>query len=389
MVNTDIVIVGGGMVGLALAGLLKQTQHRVMVINRGDCQRALPNIVEPRVSALNVVSQQLLTVIGAWQALDHTRLCPYTDMNVWEQDSFARIAFSHRDTQHTHLGTIVENQNIANSLYSQVSQQSNVTLKENTEIRTVDYGEDAAILALSDDSFVSAKLVVGADGAESWVRKSAKLPMTFWHYDQHAIVATIKTQVGHDQTARQAFTPSGPLAFLPLNDPTQCSIVWSQDTEQAQHLMALDDDAFCKALAVALDMQLGPCELLNQRVCIPLQMRYVRQWVDHRVVVIGDAAHTIHPLAGQGVNLGFVDALRLAEALSDIAPDALGQVSSLRSFERERKSAAVKMVATMEGFKQLFSGNDPVKKLIRGLGMRSFDQLGPVKRTLIEQAMGG
>ena len=183
--------------------------------------------------------------------------------------------------------------------------------------------------------------------------------------------------------------PSGPLAFLPLNDERQCSIVWSQETEEAKRLMALSAEAFERELAIAIDMQLGPCKLLTERVAVPLTMRYARQWVSNRAVIIGDAAHTIHPLAGQGVNLGFQDAIRLADALGDIPLAEIGQRSTLRAFERERKAQTTKMIATMEGFKQLFSGAHPLKKLLRGAGMQLFNRASTVKRALIAQAMQG
>lgn len=388
MHNVDIAVVGGGMVGLALAALLRDSELSVAVINRSRNARELESITEPRVSALNLASQQMLVAVGAWPLIAHQRACEYTHMHVWEKDSFANIHFANEDIQHSHLGTIVENQNIVNALHHVVSQQKNVSVFENTEIERLSISEEAAVISFNCGDLLTAKLVVGADGAESLVRKQAQLPMTFWSYDQAAIVATVETTETHGDTARQAFTPTGPLAFLPLADKSQCSIVWSQDTEQADRLMALDDEDFCEALSVAINTALGPCKLLTSRVKIPLTMRYVRQWLAPRAVVIGDAAHTIHPLAGQGVNLGFQDSIALAKALSAIEREALGQVKGLRSFERERKSEAAKMIATMEAFKQLFAGDDPIKKLIRGVGMQCFDSLTPIKRTLIQQAMG-
>ena len=388
MHNVDIVIVGGGMVGLSLAALLRDSSLSIAVINRGSNARELTGITEPRVSALNLASQQMLNSVGAWSILDSLRVCDYTHMHVWEKDSFANIHFSKDDIQHSHLGTIVENQNIANALHQVVSDQKNVTLFENEAIERLSMSDDTAVVSLKNGAIITTKLIVGADGAESLVRKSAQLPMTFWSYDQSAIVATISTAEPHSNVARQAFMPTGPLAFLPLADPYQCSIVWSQDTEHADALMALDDEHFCNALSVAINTVLGPCQLLTSRMKIPLTMRYVRQWVTPRAVVIGDAAHTIHPLAGQGVNLGFQDSIALATALGSMERQAIGQVGSLRAFERERKSEAAKMIATMEGFKQLFAGNDPLKKLIRGVGMHCFDTLTPIKRNLIQQAMG-
>ncbi|MGB2427111.1 MAG: FAD-dependent monooxygenase [Alteromonas sp.] len=388
MLKVDITIVGGGMVGLALAAQLKSSGLSIAVVNNRPITRELPDVAESRVSAINVASQAMLERVGAWQQLQSERFCQYTGMQVWEQDSFAKISFATDQTGQACLGTIVENQNIVNALYQVVSQQANIKLLENCHIERIHYTDDEAILTYNNGELLATRLLVGADGAESQVRKSKQMPLTFWAYDQQAIVATVNTEKAHDNIARQAFTPFGPLAFLPLNDPHQCSIVWSQDTERASELMALDEQRFTQQLAVAIDMQLGPCQLANRRVSIPLTMRYAREWLNGSVVLVGDAAHTIHPLAGQGVNLGFQDTIVLAEMLNNTSPDKLAERKVLRAYERSRKADAAKMIATMEGFKQLFAGRDPVKKLIRGIGMRAVNDLPMVKQRLIEQAMG-
>lgn len=388
MLKVDITIVGGGMVGLALAAQLKSSGLSIAVVNNRPITRELPDVAESRVSAINVASQAMLERVGAWQQLQSERFCQYTGMQVWEQDSFAKISFATDQTGQACLGTIVENQNIVNALYQVVSQHANIKLLENCHIERIHYTDDEAILTYNNGELLATRLLVGADGAESQVRKSKQMPLTFWAYDQQAIVATVNTEKAHDNIARQAFTPFGPLAFLPLNDPHQCSIVWSQDTERASELMALDEQRFTQQLAVAIDMQLGPCQLANRRVSIPLTMRYAREWLNGSVVLVGDAAHTIHPLAGQGVNLGFQDTIVLAEMLNNTSPDKLAERKVLRAYERSRKADAAKMIATMEGFKQLFAGRDPVKKLIRGIGMRAVNDLPMVKQRLIEQAMG-
>ncbi len=376
------------MVGLALAAQLADSDLQVVVLSQGRVHRELPEVTDCRVSALNVTSQRLLQRVNAWSKVQSERVCEYTNMQVWEKDSFARIDFSAADTEHAALGCIVENQNIVNALYAVVKGQPNTTIIEDFQLNKIESNDSSALLLAADQKLVSARLVVGADGANSTVRRLMQTPMTFWQYDQSAIVATVKTQQPHQQTARQAFTATGPLAFLPLSAIDQCSIVWSQDTQYAEDLMGLPEHKFCQRLATHLDMQLGQCELLNSRHCIPLTMRYVRQWVSNRAVLIGDAAHTIHPLAGQGVNLGFQDSIALAEAIVNIPIEDLGAIAPLRAFERDRKAAAVKMIATMEGFKRGFSGSQPVIKLIRGLGMAGANELAPAKRFLMQQALG-
>jgi 2-octaprenylphenol hydroxylase len=386
--NVDIAIIGGGMVGLSLAAQLAESHFEIALVNQGDISRDLNAVPEARVSALNIASESLLKVCGAWSTLQSQRFAPYTHMQVWDKDSFGQIDFSFEDTNIAHLGHIIENQNIVNALYNSTKLQSNLMMLANTGITQLELGQQAAIIHLNNGELLSARLVIGADGANSLVRKVANLPHTFWSYDQSAIVATVKTEQQHSNTARQVFTPFGPLAFLPLADPHYCSIVWSQQTAQATRLMSLTEVDFNRELSATLDMRLGLCELASQRHCIALTMRYARQWLGQRCVVIGDAAHTIHPLAGQGANLGFQDAQSLANALMPQSPDTLGDMQLLRGFERERKAEAAKMVATMEGFKQLFDGAHPLKKLARASGLAIFNRIPPIKHKLIQHAMG-
>lgn len=376
------------MVGLALAAQLADSAFSIAIINHTDIHHYLGEQPEPRVSAINIASENMLKDCGAWSELQHQRFKPYTHMQVWEKDSFGKIDFSFEDTAFIHLGHIIENQNVVNALYQTVKSQANLSILNNTSIERLELGEQMALMHLSSGELLSARLVVGADGANSLVRRVAKLPHTFWSYDQSAIVATIKTEAPHECAARQVFTPYGPLAFLPLADQNYCSIVWSQHTDKANELINLSESDFCQQLSATLDMRLGLCELVGKRHCIELTMRYARQWLGQRCTLLGDAAHTIHPLAGQGVNLGFQDAQALANNLKLLKAEQLGEMQLLRGFERERKAEAAKMVATMEGFKQLFDGADPLKKLIRGAGLSVFNQIAPVKQKLIQQAMG-
>lgn len=388
MQTVDVAIIGGGMVGLATAALLSKAGLNVCVVNNGTIQKSLSAVADPRVSALNVQSQAMLEAIGAWSTVDVDRICAYQHMDVWEQDSFARIDFSASHTGRDELGYIVENQNVINGLALLVKTDANIQLYENATFMKMDINDSMTLVHLSTGDVICAQLVIGADGPQSPVRRACKFPLTHWSYDQSAIVATVETQSPHDETARQVFTAFGPLAFLPLHDPHHCSIVWSQDTDKAKELMAMDETTFNRSLSATFDMRLGHCKILTKRVCIPLTMRYAKQWVSDRCVIIGDAAHTIHPLAGQGVNLGFQDAIALSETLSVMDNSDIGNKGALRTFERERKAAAAKMIATMEGFKQLFAGSHPLKKFVRGTGMALVNRATPIKQQLIAQAMG-
>ncbi|MFS1703610.1 FAD-dependent monooxygenase [Alteromonas sp. AMM-1] len=390
MYQADIAIVGAGMVGLALARALKDVPVSIVLIDTSSIQKPLSDDPELRVSAINAANQQALSDLGAWQALPEARLSPYTSMQVWDQDSFGHIAFSCEELGAQSLGHIVENQALVNALYGKVIGQSNVTTLPSVQITKVLAGKSETMLMLNNDEVVSCRLVVGADGANSAIRQHANFPLTFRDYGHTAIVATIRTALPHAQVARQVFTPSGPLALLPLRDPHLCSIVWSQTSDTAQALLAQQNSEFAKGLQVAMNGEVGKIEVHSARIHFPLTMRYARQWLSDGLVIIGDAAHTIHPLAGQGANLGLQDAFALAERIGQLVNNEqpFYQARFLRPFERARKAEAVKMIAAMEGFKQLFGGDNPVKKLIRGVGMSTANALPGLKQKFITQAMG-
>ncbi|WP_158967515.1 FAD-dependent oxidoreductase [Paraglaciecola sp. L3A3] len=390
MQSVDIVIVGGGVVGLTQALALQESGLSVAVVESHVSENMPSGEPQLRVSALTVATQTVLQNIGAWQHLDPSRMSRYLDMYVWDQDSFANIDFKSAKVESNELGYILENQSIRHALWLQAEQSSFIQLLAPKKIENLVFGQQECFITLNDGSHLTARLVIGADGANSLVKKQANLVETFWDYEQHAIVATIKTELPHQNIARQVFTASGPLAFLPLWDGHYCSIVWSQDEPISAELMALDKAEFEKALTVAFDGQLGLCELVSEKQAYPLKMRYSRQWLDDRVVIVGDAAHTLHPLAGQGANLGILDAAALAEQINKLVSQDkdFGLAKNLRPFERWRKTEAVKMIAAMEGFKRLFAGEKPVKKLFRDIGLAAVNQIPMVKQSIIKQAMG-
>ncbi|MCY7295455.1 FAD-dependent monooxygenase [Alteromonas sp. a30] len=395
MQTFDIAIIGGGMIGLTLAVGLSGQGFNIAVLDTSEPDPKWFNTDESvapaaRVSAISLASEQIFRHCQVWEQIAEKRVCSYQNMDVKEQDSFAHIHFSHEQVHQPALGHIVENERIRAALWDKAKACDDITLIAPAQINKVHMQGSTNIIQLENDSLISARLLVGADGGRSKIRQQAGFPVTFWDYGQHAIVATVKTQEAHNETARQVFTQSGPLAFLPMWKPNLCSIVWSQEVEQADALMAMSDDAFSKVLASTFDMQLGTCELITPRQRFPLRMQYARQWVSEGVVVIGDAAHTIHPLAGQGANLGLLDAAALAETLIELKQQEkdIGAWANLRAFERWRKSEASHMIASMEAFKQLFSGNNPLKKLVRGVGMSVSNALPGFKQNVILRAMG-
>lgn len=389
MDTVDIAIAGGGMVGLSLAAALHDSGISVAVISDQPFYREMPSEPALRVSAINGANYSTLSDLGVWQRMPQERVSAYHTMSVWDKDSFGKIHFSKEDLPAPQLGHIIENQLLTNALADTVAQQSHVKLIE-TRIQKVLSGQRETMLMLENDQVLACRLLVGADGANSFVRRQAQFPLTFKDYGHTAIVATVRTSEPHEQCARQVFTPDGPLALLPLSEPDLVSIVWSQTNEVASSLTGLSDEAFNHALSATSDGVLGVLTVESERHSFPLTMRYARQWAKNGMVIIGDAAHTIHPLAGQGANLGMRDAFALAETLKTCVQDDkdFASLEKLRAFERARKADAMAVVAAMDGFKTLFAGNHPLKKFVRGAGLVMTDAIPAIKRQWLAQAMG-
>ncbi|PSV42278.1 FAD-dependent 2-octaprenylphenol hydroxylase [Photobacterium indicum] len=390
MQSVDVAIIGGGMVGLTLAAALAETELRVAVIEGQLPDPELALLPDVRVSALSRASERILRRVGAWQGIESRRFSPYNRMEVWEQDSFAKIQFDAERLSQPDLGHIVENRVIQLALLDRIKQLNNVTLMAPERCQNIAFGESEAWLTMESGKSLTAKLVVGADGANSWVRRQLDIPLTHWDYGHSAIVANIRCAEAHDKTARQVFRPQGPLAFLPLAESDLCSIVWSVAPEEAEQLCGLSDSEFNKSLTAAFDNRLGLCKVEGVRQAFPLKMRYARDFVRERVALVGDAAHTIHPLAGQGVNLGLLDAASLAQELKVLwqKEQDIGQKSNLRHYERWRKAEAAKMITTMQGFRDLFDGSHPAKKLVRDLGMLFADKAPGIKDEFMRRALG-
>ncbi|MCW8107109.1 FAD-dependent monooxygenase [Alteromonas ponticola] len=387
MQKVDIAIVGGGIVGLSLACALTQGDVSVALINDGAVTQPLPEQMGLRVSAVNQSHIDTLNTLGAWQHVDASRRGDFTHMHVWDKDSFGQISFDCTDTARPALGTIIENQVLINGLASYLATHSKIH-RVNAKINKILSGQQESMLMLDNDEVIACKLLVGADGANSFVRKHCQFPITFHDYGQLALVANVRTAQPHGATARQVFTPTGPLALLPTYHEQVCSVVWSQDTHVAEQLLQLDKSDFANQLTAASDSVLGVLQVESDIAHFPLTMQCARTWAMDGAVIIGDAAHTIHPLAGQGANLGMEDAFSLAKTIFQLQLKGkdYSRLRYLRPFERERKTQATKMIAAMSGFQTLFSGNDPVKKLLRGTGLVMTDKLSLFKQQWMTEA---
>lgn len=391
MQSFDVVIAGGGMVGLAVACGLQGSGLRIAVLEKAaEPQFSANDAPSIRVSAINAASERLLQKLDVWSDILSRRASAYHGMEVWESDSFGAISFDDRQQGLTHLGHIIENPVIHSALWQRASRCSDVTLIGAADLQQVAFGDNEAFVSLQDGTMLTARLLVAADGANSWLRDKAKIPLTFWDYEHHALVANIRTERPHDAIARQVFHGDGILAFLPLQDAHLSSIVWSLPPQEASRLATMPAALFNQQLAVAFDMRLGLCELESERKTFPLTARYARSFAAHRLALVGDAAHTIHPLAGQGVNLGFMDAAELIGEIRRLHQQGkdIGEHLYLRRYERSRKQSAAMMLASMQGFRELFAGVHPAKKFLRDVGLKLADTLPGVKPAMLKQAMG-
>lgn len=400
VITAEVMIVGAGIVGSALACALAQAGISVAIVEAQSLCSDWPSSkdtidgYDARVSALTAGSQRFLQDLEVWGDIESQRLSPYRQMQVWDADGTGSIGFDCEDINQPLLGHIVENRITATALLRKAEHSDQVRIITAARLADLESLSSGYRLELEDGRVLQTALLIAADGANSRVRQLAGFATREWDYGHHAIVTTVQTSKSHQQTAWQRFMPEGPLAFLPLSsaDGSQhfCSIVWSALPAYAENLMACDDGEFAAQLGAAFEYRLGSIEAINRRFSFPLRQRHAEDYIQPGLVLVGDAAHSIHPLAGQGVNLGLMDAQVLAEELVRARQRELpiGDLSVLQRYQRRRKAANLTMMATMEGFKRLFEQPALPVRWLRNTGMRWLDRAAPLKHKVMKQAMG-
>jgi 2-octaprenylphenol hydroxylase len=386
--NYDIAIIGGGMVGATLACALGGSKLRVAVVEPVAAPRQFPaGDFDIRVSAITRATQNVFAAVGAWQGMVARRVQPYEAMHVWDACGNGAIHFDCTELGEPDLGHIVENRVILAALLDRLGSFDNIDFLCPANATGLQLGADAAQLSLADGRTIEAKLLVGTDGTTSWVREQAGIDSTGWAYDQSALVATVKTSQHHRNAAWQRFLPSGPLAFLPLSDGYS-SIVWSTGHEQAEVLRTLPANEFLDQLQQAFGDALGGMESVGPRGVFPLRLQHADQYVRPRLALAGNAAHALHPLAGQGLNIGILDVAALAEVLLSAGRRDIGSLALLRRYERWRKGDNIAMVGAMDVFKRLFSNDKMPLVRLRNAGLSLADRLHPVKNFFMRHGMG-
>ncbi len=384
----DIVIVGGGMVGSAVACALGGSQLKVAVV-----ERALPepfSADQPhdlRVSALSIASQKILQTVGAWEGVENRRLCPFKRMRVWE--TAGDTEFNSDDIDQEELGFIVENRVTQLALLERLQQFDNVDLIAPATIKTIDYRTPLSRIVLENGEEITARVLVAADGGQSRVRQAVGIGVTSWDYEQHAMVIYVETGYPQQDITWQRFVPSGPQAFLPLSGHYG-SIVWYNSPDEVRRLKALDDQALIEELTRTFPECLGKINKILGKASFPLKRQHAQHYVKPGVALVGDAAHMINPLAGQGVNIGLLDAAALAEVLieADQKGEDIAGLQVLKRYEDMRRQENLKMMTVMDLFYRFFSNDVLPVKFFRNLGLGLAERVKPLKNKVMRSAMG-
>ena len=404
----DVVIVGAGMVGSAIACGLGHTGLRIAILDKAEPSPFNPEKTpDIRVSALSYASEQILKNLGAWEHISNMRICPYRRMAVTEKLdiplSFSgtplnQTLFNSKDIGYPYLGNIVENNVTQLGLHKAMKQHNNIEFICPAQIEYIDFSTTSPSIQLSkgggsENTKIEAKLIIGADGALSKVREWAGIGLNSNQYKQQALVATVEYTGHQEDITWQSFTSTGPLAFLPLmdvNNKHYGSLVWYDLPDKIRSLATMDDESFLTEVTKNFPPQLPPLIKLLEKGSFTLVKRHAQHYVANRVALAGDAAHTINPLAGQGVNLGFQDAATLIEIIADAHYQGrdIGLIGSLKEYERRRKSENLKMMEVMDFFYHMFSNDNPPLKLLRNIGLGLADKLPFGKKKVIKYAMG-
>lgn len=393
----DVIIVGAGLVGASLACAIAQQPEagslRIALIEAStDFEEFQGEHFDPRVVALTQASQNLLASLGVWNDIVFARACAYNDMHVWDGEGTAEIHFNSADVRANQLGYIVENSVVLKALRLKTEQFENIRLIQPARVTSFANDHQAQI-CLDNGECLTAKLIIAADGAQSKVRELAGFETREWDYGHKAIVTSVQTELPHQHTAWQRFMRTGPLAFLPLETVDQkhfCSIVWSAEHELADELMQLNEQEFCQRLGAAFEHKLGNIVHSDKRYLIPLRQRHAKHYIQFGVALVGDAAHNIHPLAGQGVNLGFLDVAALSHEIHRalVRKIPLSDISILRRYQRQRLAGNLIMMSAMEAFKRLFGSQSLMITWLRNAGMRQLNSLAELKKIIVKAAMG-
>ncbi|HUS54752.1 MAG TPA: UbiH/UbiF/VisC/COQ6 family ubiquinone biosynthesis hydroxylase [Thermohalobaculum sp.] len=389
-INTDIIIIGGGLIGPALALALTRPGLRVVIVDRVAAQRRAEPDFDGRAYAIAFGSSRLLRALGVWPAVEE-KAQEIRDIHVDEgiTGGVPLLHFDPRELDEGRVGWIVEDRWLRGALLAALDDAEGVTQFAPVEVAGVEYDSTGATVRLVDGPMLNAPLVVACDGRQSPVAEAAGIRRLRWGYAQTGLVNAISHELSHDGRAHQSFFPGGPFAVLPLPG-NRSSLVWSERAAEADRLQALDDDAFTAEIAARIGPRLGRIELAGRRWAYPLDLTLAERYVAPRLALAGDAAHGIHPIAGQGLNIGLRDVAALAEVLVESARigEDIGAVNVLERYQRWRRFDATALALGMDALNRLFSNDNPVMKLARDTGLSAVNRIGGLRRAFMLEAAG-
>ncbi len=388
--DADVVVVGGGIIGGTFACILGQAGLKVILLDAGVRQVNSLKKVDTRVFAITLASEQILKKAGAWRRLQEEDIACFRKMHVWDENGLGEIQFDSASICQATIGYIISHQAIVDALQEKLLDMENVRCIWSVSPAFIKDETNAMLLETEDGLQFRSKLVVAADGSNSKLRSLANIHHQKHDYKQSALACVVTTEFPHVEVARQRFLKRGPLAFLPMVDPHQSAIVWSTSPDHAQRLKEMEKSAFHFELAEAFANELGEIKESTERIVFPLSRAQAEHYVQSRMALIGDSAHSVHPLAGLGANIGLLDAAALAEVVIDSVQRGRdpGRLQVLRRYERWRKGENQNVMYLMDGFKQLFENPSQSVQWLRNFGLDVVDSLPLAKHAIMKRAMG-
>lgn len=385
----EVIIIGGGAVGLTMAAALSGTGLRTAIVEAGTPATQKDDAFDGRCISIAHTSKNMLSAIGIWPALE-PYAGPIHDIYITDGNSPLFLHFDRAAAHGEVMGHMVEIRYIRRALYDFIAAQSDITLHAPAKYSHIEYGAHFTTVTLEDGQTLKAKLVIAADGKHSAIRTALGIPAITREYDQAAIVCAVTHEAAHLGVAQERFLPAGPFAILPMKAPNMSALVWTEKKELAARFMAMDDTDFLQAIQQRFGEYLGALSLASPRWSYPLSLIFAKEYTRPRLCLLGDAAHAIHPIAGQGLNLSFRDIAVLAELLTDrfrLGLD-IGGATLLREYESLRKKDNAMMIAATHGLNALFSNTIPPVVLARRLGLSIVQKFPPLKTAFTQHAMG-
>ena len=388
----EAIIVGGGVVGASLALLLGQAGMRICLLDKGSPSRVQQtDLLKGKTASLNLASIEAFKKLGIWKKVDQYSK-EFTNIEVWDSEGSSTITFNAQDVLESKLGKVAHNNIIISSLFDLLQKLPTVDLLENESVLSINNGEELIELKTDSGLNLMANLLVGSDGSMSSIRSLSSIPIRTWSYEQTAIVSLLESEIPINNTAYQIFTSTGPIALLPVTVEGEdfASLIWSADKVYADKLLSLEISEFLEELKLKTEGKLGHFKIREAISSFPLHQLHAKEYFSERTVLVGDSAHTMHPLAGQGLNLGLSDVIDLSERILLLRREGrdIADLEMLKAYSDSREKINLRMTALMEAFKRGFESKNPWVKLGRNLAFNVANQNKFLKKKFIKEAAG-